>query len=63
MPPTNDASKLKAIEEIDSSVLCVGLLDAARAMNSQAKEQAAQSSAPADIDPELKAKIDAQYKN
>ena len=57
--PTNDASKLKAIEEIDSSVLCVGLLDAARAMNSQAKEQTAQSAAPADIAPELKAKIEA----
>ena len=38
--------------------MCVGLLDAAKAMNAP-KEQSAQSSAPVDIDPELKAKIEA----
>jgi cysteinyl-tRNA synthetase len=56
---TTDASKLKAIEEIDGSVLCVGLIDAAKAMNDQAAQSSAQTSnAGADIDPELKAKIE-----
>ena len=55
---TTDASKLKAIEEIDSSVLCVGLIDSANAMNKQAESQASTSDAGADIDPELKAKIE-----
>ena len=56
---TTDASKLKAIEEIDNAVLCVGLIDAAKAMNTQAEAGAQATESGADIDPELKAKIEA----
>ena len=56
---TTDASKLKAIEEIDGAVLCVGLIDAAKAMNAQAEASAQTTDSGADIDPELKAKIEA----
>ena len=55
---TTDASKLKAIEEIDNAVLCVGLIDAAKAMNTQAEVGAQATESGADIDPELKAKIE-----
>ena len=55
---TTDASKLKAIEEIDGAVLCVGLIDAAKALNTQAQEGSQAQEANADIDPELKAKIE-----
>ena len=55
---TGDASKLAAISEIDAGVLCVGLIDAARAMNESAQAGAQTESAGADIDPELKAKIE-----
>ena len=55
---TTDASKLKAIEEIDGAVLCVGLIDAAKALNTQAQESAQATKGCADIDPELKAKIE-----
>ncbi len=55
---TGDASKLAAIAEIDGAVLCVGLIDAANAMNSQSQASAQTESASADIDPELKAKIE-----
>ena len=56
---TTDASKLKAIEEIDNAVLCVGLIDAAKAMNAQAESSAQSTDCGADIDPELKTKIEA----
>ena len=55
---TTDASKLAAIAEIDGAVLCVGLIDAANAMNAQSQASAQTESASADIDPELKAKIE-----
>ena len=55
---TGDASKLAAIAEIDGAVLCVGLIDAANAMNAQSQASAQTESASADIDPELKAKIE-----
>ena len=55
---TTDASKLKAIEEIDGSVLCVGLIDSANALNSQTAVSATENTQSADIDPELKAKIE-----
>ena len=55
---TTDNSKLKAIEEIDNAVLCVGLIDAAKAMNEQASKQAESTDTSANIDPELKAKIE-----
>ena len=55
---TTDASKLKAIEEIDNAVLCVGLIDAANAMNKQAEESTGVADTNADIDPELKSKIE-----
>ena len=55
---TTDASKLKAIEEIDGAVLCVGLIDAAKAMNAQAEANTQATDCGADIDPELKAKIE-----
>ena len=55
---TTDASKLKAIEEIDGAVLCVGLISAAKAMNEQAQASAQENTVVADIDPELKAKIE-----
>ena len=55
---TTDASKLKAIEEIDGAVLCVGLISAAKAMNEQAQVGAQENTVVADIDPELKAKIE-----
>ena len=54
---TTDASKLAAIDKIDSSVLCVGLLDAAKEMKKEA-EKPQESSASADISPELKEKIE-----
>ena len=54
----SDASKLKAIDIIDSSVLCVGLIDAANAMSKQAEVSNDSGNASADIDPELKAKIE-----
>ena len=54
-----DASKLKAISEIDEGVLCVGLISAAEAMNKQAESSTESQSAANDIDPELKAKIEA----
>ena len=55
---TGDASKLAAIAEIDGAVLCVGLIDAANAMNAQSQASAQTESVSADIDPELKAKIE-----
>ena len=55
---TTDASKLAAIAEIDGAVLCVGLIDAANAMHAQSQASAQTESASADIDPELKAKIE-----
>ncbi len=55
---TGDASKLAAIAEIDGAVLCVGLIGAANAMNAQSQASAQTESASADIDPELKAKIE-----
>ena len=55
---TGDASKLAAISEIDGAVLCVGLIDAANAMNAQSQASAQTESASTDIDPELKAKIE-----
>ena len=55
---TTDASKLKAIEEIDNAVLCVGLIEAAKAMSQQAEAKTEENNAVADIDPELKAKIE-----
>jgi len=55
---TTDASKLKAIEEIDNAVLCVGLIDSAKALVSQAAESTQANDAGADIDPSLKAKIE-----
>ena len=54
---TTDASKLAAIDKIDSSVLCVGLLDAAKEMKKEA-EKPQESSASADISPELKEKVE-----
>ena len=55
---TTDASKLKAIEVIDEAVLCVGLIDAAKALNKQAEEKKEDNSISIDIDPELRAKIE-----
>ena len=55
---TTDASKLAAIAEIDAGVLCVGLIDAARAINESAQASTQAESNGADIDPELKAKIE-----
>ncbi len=55
---TTDASKLKAIEEIDGAVLCVGLIDAANALNTQATATSETQSTNVDIAPELKAKIE-----
>ncbi len=55
---TTDASKLAAIAEIDGAVLCVGLIDAANAMNAQSQASAQTESASAEIDPELKSKIE-----
>ena len=54
----SDISKLTAIDEIDRAVLCVGLLDSAKALARQQSE-GAQGETGADIDPELKSKIDA----
>ncbi len=55
---TTDASKLKAIEEIDNGVLCVGLIDSANALNKQAEAATAECAQNDNIDPELKAKIE-----
>ena len=55
---TTDASKLKAIEEIDNAVLCVGLIDAANKINAQAEQNTEATDTNDGIDPELKSKIE-----
>ena len=56
---TSDASKLKAIEEIDNAVLCVGLIDAAKSYLDSQKQSEDSQAQGGDIAPELREKIEA----